>query len=154
MADDLHGDEDTEANLMAAILLAVIVAALVAAIISMAHGRELYQWQYAQYSDEQRNWFKTERSPSGVPCCDVADGHLSTWIVGESETGYMVAVDNPDSPGGFEWVPVPKSALIVNSPSPDGETWVWYIDQENNTDAANAKHHKWYVRCFVPGNGA
>ncbi len=134
--------------------LARAAAAVAAMVIIQAYGREQYPGQYAQYSPEQRGWFKSQKAPSGVPCCDIADGHMSTWKGGESETGYMVAVANPDAPEGTEWVPVPKSALIEPSLSPDGDTWVWYTDQDGVTvDGSGVRQHKWYIRCFVVGHG-
>ncbi len=131
------------------------VAVVFASIMLLpAHGREQYPGQYAQYSPDQRGWFKSLKSPSKVPCCDIADGHSSSWEVGESETGYMVAVTNADAPEGTEWVPVPKSALIEPNTSPDHLTYVWYTDQDGVTvDEAGHVHHKWFIRCFVAGDG-
>ena len=130
-----------------------LLLVMLSAVVASAH--EQYPGQYAQYGDEQRGWFKSLRSPQGVPCCNTADGYHSEWESGESETGYVVAVINHDAPEGFEWVPVPKSALIEPNTSPDHETWVWYTDQDGVTvDEAGKVHHKWYIRCFVPGQGA
>jgi hypothetical protein len=125
---------------------------MLSTVVASAH--EQYPGQYAQYSPDQRSWFRSEHSPGGVPCCDIADGHASTWELGESETGYMVSVENRDSPTGSEWVPVPKSALIEPNTSPDHRTWVWYVDQDGITvDELGHVQHKWYIRCFVAGDG-
>jgi hypothetical protein len=35
--------------------------------------------QYADVPNDVRAWFKGVRSPLGVPCCDIADGHRTTW---------------------------------------------------------------------------
>src|SRR5690242_20707140 len=31
--------------------------------------------QYGGVPDNVRSWFKSVRSPHGVPCCDISDGH-------------------------------------------------------------------------------
>jgi hypothetical protein len=127
---------------------------LAVTLISPAHGHESYPGQYAQYSPEQRGWFQSLKSPGHVPCCNTADGHTAEWMSGESETGYVVAVADADAPEGFDWVPVPKSALIEPNTSPDRATWVWYTDQDGVTvDDTGHRHHKWYIRCFVAGDG-
>jgi hypothetical protein len=128
---------------------------LVAAVAwNHAYARTSYPGQYAQYSDQERAWFKAVRSPRGVPCCDIADGHKTTWKHGESETGYVVAIDNRDEPSGTEWVPVPQDALIIDTSDPEGDTVVWYVEQEGHTDENGQRHRKFYIRCFVPGRGA
>jgi hypothetical protein len=90
--------------------------------------------------DNIRSWFKSVRSPNGVPCCDIADGHRTTWrAVAETEedSGYEVPI-------GDQWVPVPKRAIVYNAGNPVGEAIVWYTQQ--GTAAP-------YIRCFVPDGG-
>jgi hypothetical protein len=134
--------------------LCMILASL-STMAAVAYSHEQYPGQYAQYSPEQRSWFKELKTPSNrVSCCDIADGHLSSWQYDDkSETGYDVAVTDPDSPAGFEWVPVPKSALIEPNTSPDGDTWVWYVDQNKYIEENGVKHRTYYIRCFVAGKG-
>jgi hypothetical protein len=132
----------------------LIYFALGFALVTVANSRELYPGQYAQYSDQERAWFKSTRSPRGVSCCDIADGHKTTWKHGDSETGYMVAIEDRDEPDGTAWVPVPSEALITSTSDPEGETVVWYVEQEGHTDENGNRHHKFYVRCFVPGRSA
>src|SRR5258708_39771303 len=39
------------------------------------HGRVAYPGQYAQYSPEERRWFRNQTSPAtGGNCCNEADG--------------------------------------------------------------------------------
>lgn len=119
-----------------------------------APARELYPGQYAQYSDQERTWFKSVRSPRGVPCCDVADGHVSTWRHGDNTSGYVVAVTDRDAPTGSTWVEVPPEAVVTGTVDPEHQTIVWYVEQEGHTDEDGGRHHKFYIRCFVPGDGA
>jgi hypothetical protein len=92
--------------------------------------------QYGDVPANVRSWFKAVRSPQGVPCCDMADGH---------RTDYEMRVDN------HYWVPiagemrqVPNEAVVHNAGNPVGEAIVWYVAQGTNS---------YYIRCFVPGGG-
>lgn len=124
------------------ILLPLIGAVVLFWFLSRpAHSRTLYPGQYAQYTPEERAWFKGVRSPKGVPCCDIGDGHLSTWQKGEG--GYVVRIVHEDD-GETYWHFVPPEAVVENARNPTNETWVWYVLQGDNS---------YFIRCFVPGDG-
>lgn len=97
--------------------------------------------QHGDMPDNIRSWFKAVRSPHGVPCCDVSDGHRTSYDIRpqnkEDESGYWVPIEG-------EWRPVPKDAVVHNAGNPVGEAVVWYVRQGANT---------YYIRCFVPGGG-
>ena len=106
-------------------------------------------WELAQYTDQELGWFKSVKSPRGVPCCDIADGHKTTWR-GVPESGenshYEVPIND-------DWVPVPKASIIYNAGNPMGEAIVWYVDQGFSKADGEAEHHHYYIRCFVPDGG-
>jgi hypothetical protein len=83
--------------------------------------------QYENVDPNIRSWFKGVRSPHGVPCCDIADGHRTTYDM-RSDNHY--------------WVPI--EAIVHNAGNPVGEAVVWYVRQ--GPDSV-------YIRCFVPGGG-
>lgn len=93
---------------------------------------------FGQYSDVPANvraWFKSIRSPNGMPCCDIADGHRTTWR-GRADGGYEVQIDG-------QWFKVPPEAVIPNAGNPTGDSIVWYSSYGGRV----------YIRCFVPGGG-
>jgi hypothetical protein len=90
--------------------------------------------QYTNVPDNVRAWFKSVRSPNGVPCCDVADGHRTDYDM--REDGYWVRIDG-------EWLPVPGEAVVQNAGNPVGEAIVWYTKFNGRA----------FIRCFVPGGG-
>jgi len=92
--------------------------------------------QYENIDPKIRDWFKSVRSKNGIPCCDIADGHRTTWR-GTSEGGYEVPIAG-------EWRKVPSEAIVYNAGNPTGEAIVWYVKQGENT---------YHIRCFVPGGG-
>jgi len=92
--------------------------------------------QYGDLPANIRQWFKSVRSPHGIPCCDIADGHRTTWRGGKSG-GYEVPIDGV-------WIPVPPEAIVHDAGNPTGEAIVWYI--KSGPDI-------FYIRCFVPGDG-
>jgi len=85
--------------------------------------------------DNVRSWFKSVRSPNGVPCCDVSDGHYTTYDI--RNDGYWVPIEG-------EWRKVPPESIVHNAGNPVGEAIVWYVRQGADT---------YYIRCFVPGGG-
>lgn len=93
--------------------------------------------QYGDVPDNVRSWFKSVRSPRGVPCCDEADGHRTTWDKHPGSDNYWVPIEG-------EWREVPPEAVVYNAGNPVGEAVVWYVKQGTNT---------YYIRCFVPGGG-
>src|ERR1700716_479897 len=46
--------------------------------------------QFENVPDDVRRWFKSVRSPAGVPCCDISDGHRTEY----------------DLRAGAYWVPI------------------------------------------------
>lgn len=122
----------------------VILLALVALVI--AAGRAAHAGDNGQIPpnvpDNIRAWFKSVRSPHGVPCCDIADGHRTTWRGGK-DGGFEVPILMPESDEA-EWVPVPPEAVVYSAGNPVGEAVVWYVIQGPGAV---------YIRCFVPGDG-
>jgi hypothetical protein len=91
--------------------------------------------QYNDVPDSIRSWFKGVRSPHGVPCCDIADGHRTSYDI--RNDGFWVPIEG-------EWRHVPPEAIVYNAGNPVGEAVVWWVRQSGNTV---------YIRCFVPGSG-
>jgi len=116
---------------------AIATALLIALCICIAtHGFGFDKPEYQNIDPKVRDWFKSIHSPKGVPCCDIADGHRTTWR-GTSEGGYEVPIAD-------EWRKVPPEAIVYNAGNPTGEAIVWYVKQGENT---------YHIRCFVPGGG-
>lgn len=98
--------------------------------------------QYENVDPVIRDWFRGVKSPNGVPCCNIADGHSTIWR--KSETiGHEF-----DVPIEGEWTPVPNEAIVYNAKNPTGESIVWYVRQYDGGP------DKWHIRCFVLGSGA
>jgi hypothetical protein len=97
--------------------------------------------QWGDVPDNVRSWFKSIRSPHGVPCCDISDGHRTPeeW---RSNNTYWIP--NPAARGPIEWMQVPPEAVVYNAGNPTGEAVVWYVWQTPN---------QVFIRCFVPGGG-
>ena len=77
--------------------------------------------QYKDVPDNIRAWFKSVRSPRGVPCCDVADGHRTDYQM-RGDNHFWVPIDG-------EWRQVPTEAVVHNAGNPTGEGVVWYSGQ-------------------------
>jgi hypothetical protein len=97
--------------------------------------------QYGDVPDDLRSWFKSVRSPNGVPCCDIADGYRIPADLREPA----------DENGSFYWVliagqwrNVPKGAVVHSAGNPLGEAITWYVAQGADN---------YYIRCFVPPGG-
>jgi hypothetical protein len=89
--------------------------------------------------DNIRSWFKSVRSPSGVPCCNIADGHRTQW---EPRADGRFWIPNPLNEQ--EWIPVPPEAVVYGAGNPTGDAVVWWVSQGGPVP---------YIRCFVPGGG-
>jgi hypothetical protein len=89
--------------------------------------------QFDDVPDNIRSWFKAQISPSGVPCCDIADGHRTEYDVRGG--AYWVPIDGL-------WWQVPDRAVIRDGGNPVGEAVVWYV------------HHRGgiVISCFVPAD--
>lgn len=59
----------------APIVMMVSLCALASAAQAVDRG------QFENVPDNIRSWFKAIISPSGVPCCDIADGHRTEYDV-------------------------------------------------------------------------
>ncbi len=90
--------------------------------------------QFESVPENVRTWFKNVRSPHGVPCCDIADGHRTDYQM--RSDGYWVPIDG-------EWMPVPPEAIVENAGNPVGQAVVWYSHFNERV----------FIRCFVPGGG-
>ncbi len=82
--------------------------------------------QYSGVPDNVRSWFKSVRSPHGVPCCDVSDGHRTSYDM-RADNHYWVPIEG-------EWHQVPQEAIVYNAGNPVGEAVVWYVRQGPELD--------------------
>ena len=89
--------------------------------------------QFDNVPDNIRSWFKAIVSPSGVPCCDISDGHRTEYDFREG--AYWVPIEG-------QWLAVPERAIIRDRGNPVGEAVVWYV------------HHRGsiVISCFVPAD--
>jgi len=110
--------------------------AMLAPLITLACGAYAAdRGQFDNVPDDVRAWFKSVKSPKGVPCCDISDGHRTDYDIREG--AYWVPIEG-------EWRQVPDGAVILDAGNPVGEAIVWYV------------HHRGsiVISCFVPGGGA
>jgi hypothetical protein len=110
-------------------LLALICCAAALASAAQAFDRG----QYENVPADIRAWFKGVVSPSGVPCCDIADGRRTTYDLRAG--AYWVPIDGL-------WWQVPERAVIRNQGNPVGEAVVWYVNLRGNI----------VINCFVPAD--
>jgi hypothetical protein len=96
-----------------------------------AHGID--RGQYKDVPPDIRAWFKGVKNADGIPCCDISDGHRTTYDVRSG--AYWVPIDGT-------WWKVPDAATIRNAGNPLGEAVVWYVNQRGNVT----------IRCFVPAD--
>lgn len=96
--------------------------------------------QFENVEPNIRSWFKNVHSPRGVPCCDIADGHRTTWK-GDEHGTYWVPIED-------QWVPVPSEAIVYDAGNPFSDAVVWYV----RTGSEDGRPI-WHIRCFVPGGG-
>ena len=91
--------------------------------------------QFEDVPDDIRAWFKGVRSPAGLPCCDIADGHRTIYDVRGG--AYWVPIDGV-------WWRVPEKAVVRKAGNPLGEAVVWYVSIRGNIE----------IRCFVPADAS
>src|SRR5712671_4425672 len=115
------------------------LAFTIGVLISTAAAFDNGQWN--DVPDHVRSWFKSVLSPSGVHCCDIADGHRTDWEI--RPAGYFIP--NPQEPTG-EWIPVPPGAVVHNAGNPVGEAIVWWNQVITDVDQIGI-----FVRCFRAG---
>ena len=109
----------------------IVVLIAVAALTTTA--RAVDRGQFDDVPDDVRAWFKSVISPSGVPCCDISDGHRTAYETREGN--YWVPIEGA-------WMQVPTQAVIRDRGNPVGEAVVWYV------------HHRGriVISCFVPAD--
>lgn len=113
-----------------------LVVALSVTSIAASHAIDNGQW--SGVDPKIRDWLKSVRSPRGIPCCDIADGHRTDWEI--RPYGYYVPV--PWFPPGREnWIMVPPETIVHDAGNPIGDAVIWYVESSK------------YIRCFVPGGG-
>jgi hypothetical protein len=109
--------------------IALIVFSL--AMADAAHAFD--RGQYQNVPADIRAWFKGVVSPSGVPCCDISDGHRTAYDVREG--AYWVPIDGL-------WWQVPERAIVRNQSNPVGDAVVWYVNLRGSV----------VISCFVPAD--
>jgi len=112
----------------------IIAGLMIGATINPTWAIDNGQWE--GIDPATRSWFKGVRSPKGVPCCSVADGHRTAYEM-RPDNHYWVPIEG-------EWRQVPPEAVVNNSDNPTGDAVVWWVRQ------ADIIH----IRCFVrPSEG-
>jgi hypothetical protein len=109
------------------------MALLVPAAVLTPASYAVDRGQFDDVPQHVRSWFKSVRSPSGVPCCDMSDGHRTEYDVRAG--AYWVPIDG-------EWMQVPDRAVIRNGGNPVGEAVVWHIHRGGTV----------IISCFVPAD--
>jgi hypothetical protein len=110
--------------------------ALLASLIPLASASHAVdRGQFENVPEHIRSWFKGVRSRSGVPCCDMSDGHRTEYDVRDG--AYWVPIEG-------EWMQVPDKAIIRDGGNPVGEAVVWYVRHGGNI----------IISCFVPADAA
>jgi hypothetical protein len=118
----------------------IFLAMVLVVLPSMA--RELTPGQYAQYSPEQRKWFKEQNVPgSGYPCCSVADGLQAQEDIRNGHYWTRFSIGLFDS----GWMQVPDE-VVIHGPNKNGFPVVWWFLE--NGDATMLR-----IRCYAPGAG-
>ena len=108
-------------------VLSVGLSMLASAALAVDRG------QYDHVPPDIRAWFKSVIAPNGVPCCDISDGHRTTYDVRAGAN--WVPIEG-------QWMAVPDRAVIRDQGNPIGEAVVWYV------------HHRGsiIISCFVPAD--
>jgi hypothetical protein len=113
------------------IRLSRLVAVLAMLLASAAHAVD--RGQFGDVPDDIRAWFKSVQSPAGVPCCDISDGHRTSYDVRNG--AYWVPIDGT-------WWEVPAKAVVHDAGNPLGEAVVWYVNHRGSI----------VISCFVPAD--
>ena len=113
----------------------IILAAAITLLMGAGFARAVDRGQFDDVPEDIRAWFKGVVSPSGVPCCDISDGHRTSYEV--RGDGYWVPIEGL-------WWPVPARAVIRDRGNPVGEAVVWYV----------RLHGGIVINCFVPADAA
>ncbi len=122
------------------LVYAIVALAPIIIALMQVHATTHYAGEWDNVDPATRSWFRNLRSPHGVPCCNIADGHrtLEDW------RGSTYWIPNPAALDAIEWMEVPPEAVVYNAGNPTGEAVVWYVVQGPGTV---------FIRCFVPGGG-
>lgn len=108
-------------------------------VCSSASARQQYAGQFDDIDPATRMWFKSVKSPHGVPCCDIADGHKVQFKT-DAQGHFYVPIGTTEDP----WVLVPPESVVYDAGNPYEEAIVWYVQQGPGAI---------YIRCFVPVGG-
>jgi hypothetical protein len=109
-------------------------AALLMCVLMLARAASAFDHgQFDNVPPDIRAWFKSVIAPNGVPCCDISDGHRTTYDFHDGS--YWVPIEG-------QWMAVPERAIIRDRGNPIGEAVVWYV------------HHRGsiIISCFVPAD--
>jgi hypothetical protein len=91
--------------------------------------------RFENVDPETRDWFRSVRAPSGIPCCDMADGHRTTYETRGAE--FWVPIPSDD--GTPVMTRVPLEAIVLHARNPTGDAVVWWVKYAEGT----------FIRCFV-----
>lgn len=111
-------------------------AGIFALCLTLASASVAFAFDNGQYENappEIRAWFKGIMSPSGVPCCDISDGHRTSYEV--RGKCYWVPIEGM-------WWEVPERSIIRDRGNPVGEAVVWYVRHGGGI----------VISCFVPAD--
>jgi hypothetical protein len=108
-------------------------ALLVPMIFIAATAQAVDRGQFENVPEDVRRWFKGVTSQTGVPCCDISDGHRTDYEVRAGD--YWVPINGV-------WWRVPDKAIVRNAGNPLGEAVVWYVAVRGSIE----------IRCFVPAD--
>jgi hypothetical protein len=111
------------------------IALLIASLGMSVAARAVDRGQFGDVPDHVRKWFKSVIAPTGVPCCDISDGHRTDYDMREG--AFWVPIEGT-------WMQVPERAVIRDAGNPVGEAIVWYVRHRGAI----------VISCFVPGGGA
>ena len=118
---------------------------VIAAVLGILSGGALAfdNGQYGDVPPEIQNWYKSIKSPSGVPCCDISDGHKTAYRV-DTQGHFQVPIVGTNCEDG--WCDVPPSSVVYSAGNPENSAIVWYV-------LGATYPHGVHVRCFVPNGG-
>ena len=125
--EDKSNTAEDRMRMLTRFVLSVGLSMLASAALAVDRG------QYDHVPPDIRAWFKSVIAPNGVPCCDISDGHRTTYDVRAG--AYWVPIEG-------QWMAVPDRAVIRDQGNPIGEAVVWYV------------HHRGsiIISCFVPAD--
>lgn len=127
---------------------------------SSSFAREQYPGQYAQYSDEERAWFRNQKSPkTGGQCCSEADGTFAEEDIRYDDKGvghywtrftWNYYMDGHTVPTQSDWMQVPDD-VIIQDPNRHGAPVVWWAWAGwGGIDGITATVG---IRCYARGGG-